>query len=290
MVKALVKLCKRCGEEKAITDFAQRSRLLASGEKKKYRRSWCKACESKAAVVRAKKLSPEHKAKVRRDWMTRTFGSVRAARLVLKRKERSINAAKGLTWNGKPKRPSQMVISEERWDKLAAQNARQAFDYWFKVRATDEQIAAWYAGLGRPWSNPRMTAGEKYALRYRLDPEFAAKEKRRATDKRFRFPERSAAWAKNGTRWYRAAASDDGSVDIDALRYLRRIPECVYCGHPISDDERHLDHITPLADGGRHSADNLIPAHGFCNLRKSDTPLLPFMFPEVFRPLEARHG
>lgn len=267
-----------------------RKRVGKKGQQWSYARPSCKACESIDAMTRAKRIPGGVRYQRLKSWAEKRFGSVeiykRPARLRLKEKYLSA----GLTSEGKIRKPIRSADNEKRWDQLAAKNAHEAFNYWFRIRATDAQIAKWFAGAGKPWANPRLTDAEQYALRYRLDPDFAEKEKQRATEKRFRFPERAAAWAKDGTRWYRAAASDDGSVNIDSLRYIRRIPECAYCGHTIHDDERHIDHITPLSRGGRHSADNLIPAHSYCNLRKSDTPLLPFMFPEVFRPREVRNG
>ena len=40
---------------------------------------------------------------------------------------------------------------------------------------------------------------------------------------------------------------------------------CAYCGAP----SEHIDHVTPLARGGRHSIGNLVGACAACNLSKS---------------------
>jgi 5-methylcytosine-specific restriction endonuclease McrA len=126
-------------------------------------------------------------------------------------------------------------------------------------------------------------AERKYGSRENDPARIASRDRERArqSEKRFLNPEIALQWAKDGTRWYRALSTHDGSIDRETLRYLRTIPECAYCGGDLGDD-RHYDHITALANGGRHSADNLIPAHGSCNRRKSATPLLPFLFPSVF--------
>ncbi len=45
---------------------------------------------------------------------------------------------------------------------------------------------------------------------------------------------------------------------------------CGICGKSVEDNDRHLDHIIPLASGGAHCPENVQVAHGQCNLDKSD--------------------
>jgi 5-methylcytosine-specific restriction endonuclease McrA len=45
--------------------------------------------------------------------------------------------------------------------------------------------------------------------------------------------------------------------------------KCYLCGKAISNGERHVDHIVPLAKGGEHSARNLAIACAKCNLSKN---------------------
>lgn len=42
---------------------------------------------------------------------------------------------------------------------------------------------------------------------------------------------------------------------------------CWLCGDPIHQD-RHIDHVKPLAAGGAHTPANLRPTHGTCNMSK----------------------
>lgn len=49
------------------------------------------------------------------------------------------------------------------------------------------------------------------------------------------------------------------------LRKLKTQP-CIYCG----GKAEHMDHITPISRGGRHSIGNLAPACAKCNLSKRD--------------------
>lgn len=67
---------------------------------------------------------------------------------------------------------------EYAYDRLAEQNAYQAFKWWF-AKKTDEQVAAWYEAMGKPWLNPRMSDAERYRLKYALDPEFSISERMR---------------------------------------------------------------------------------------------------------------
>jgi 5-methylcytosine-specific restriction endonuclease McrA len=68
---------------------------------------------------------------------------------------------------------------------------------------------------------------------------------------------------------------------------------CAYCG---SDGPLHLDHVEPLARGGLHTPDNLVPACQRCNLSKLAKPVeswylsQPFFSPERWEALQAHTG
>lgn len=49
---------------------------------------------------------------------------------------------------------------------------------------------------------------------------------------------------------------------------------CAYCG----DQAEHIDHVTPLARGGRHSIGNLVGACAACNLSKSKKLLVEWRY------------
>ena len=40
-------------------------------------------------------------------------------------------------------------------------------------------MACWYAAIGKPWLNPRITSAEVFKIRYRLDSEFNTYQKMR---------------------------------------------------------------------------------------------------------------
>lgn len=55
---------------------------------------------------------------------------------------------------------------------------------------------------------------------------------------------------------------------IESIRKKRWV-KCFHCDKKISGRKCHIDHITPLAKGGTHSAENLGPSCPKCNLSKS---------------------
>lgn len=68
---------------------------------------------------------------------------------------------------------------------------------------------------------------------------------------------------------------------------------CAYCG---SDGPLHLDHVEPLARGGMHTPENLVPACQRCNLSKQAKPVetwylqQPFFSAERWEALQAHTG
>lgn len=54
-----------------------------------------------------------------------------------------------------------------------------------------------------------------------------------------------------------------GDVSAGVIAQLRQMP-CAYCGA----DGGQIDHGIPLAMGGLHALDNLVPACKPCNSRK----------------------
>lgn len=48
---------------------------------------------------------------------------------------------------------------------------------------------------------------------------------------------------------------------------------CRYCGATAAENELHVDHVHPVAEGGGDEPGNLVTACRDCNLGKSDVPL-----------------
>jgi 5-methylcytosine-specific restriction endonuclease McrA len=58
-------------------------------------------------------------------------------------------------------------------------------------------------------------------------------------------------------------AGGPGLTTEQALSILSQ--PCAYCGEP----SVHLDHVVPIAKGGRHSPENILPACAWCNFSKN---------------------
>lgn len=52
---------------------------------------------------------------------------------------------------------------------------------------------------------------------------------------------------------------------------------CTYCMAPLPPGEGTIDHVTPIAHGGAHHIDNLVPACHSCNSSKQDSDLLSWL-------------
>jgi 5-methylcytosine-specific restriction endonuclease McrA len=96
---------------------------------------------------------------------------------------------------------------------------------------------------------------------------------------------RTNAWARENPDKKRAARDPEGML-LDAARrrarkrdaFVEDVPfdfilqrdlgVCGICQQQILDADIHLDHIVPLAAGGRHERSNVQLAHAACNLRK----------------------
>jgi hypothetical protein len=76
-----------------------------------------------------------------------------------------------------------------------------------------------------------------------------------------------AVWAHNRRAMKLANPHSVGVSHKDWLRTLRRYRgRCAYCGS--KPDVIHMDHVVPLARGGRHAIGNLVPACASCNCSK----------------------
>ena len=60
-----------------------------------------------------------------------------------------------------------------------AMNARQAWMYWLKVKASASWLDGYYQASDKPWFDHRLSDAEKYVMRYRLDSEYQLKERMR---------------------------------------------------------------------------------------------------------------
>lgn len=75
--------------------------------------------------------------------------------------------------------------------------------------------------------------------------------------------------------WKRRAAKAKNTVDPDVLEAILVFygRKCAYC--PDGCLATQWDHIVPIAHGGRHTAANLAPICGRCNMAKGTLPWQP---------------
>lgn len=64
---------------------------------------------------------------------------------------------------------------------------------------------------------------------------------------------------------------------IREIVFAKSDGSCWYCGTEIGDDF-HVDHVKPIALGGRNYLSNMVPSCQSCNCRKSTSPLEVFRF------------
>lgn len=152
---------------------------------------------------------------------------------------------------------------------------------------TFDRLDSWCRGCHRADALIRFDS-EKARARYqekRHDPGFKQKRRevysnwrekhpKRAAESHQRWidanPERANLIRRNasGRRRARKKAQAVGVVDYTAI--LERVGMfCHICKTDIpSMKDLHFDHVIPLAKGGPHSEENILPAHSTCNLRK----------------------
>lgn len=164
-----------------------------------------------------------------------------------------------------------------RWAAIALRTERQreerAAERWAKWYVVAEAVAAW------TWWTQSTDAGrrcvelarareaerhrEKFRRRYARNPQ---RERLRVRRYKHSNPTRLTIW--NTRRYERLVSQRDGTVTRAAVdRILFSRASCPYCLARLGDD-RHLDHIEPLAGGGLHAAFNLVPCCPRCNVSK----------------------
>lgn len=134
----------------------------------------------------------------------------------------------------------------ELWEK----NAAQAFDYWMRSLATNEQVARWWAAAGKPWRNKRLTDAEQYRLQYRLDLEFQIKERMRRQVNKAQKRDGIAdvmRGAINCGGTSRKVERELGYSIADLMRHIEKQFTKRMTWGKFRAGEIHIDHILPQA-------------------------------------------
>jgi len=231
-----MKRCTKCGEEKALEEFHSRPGNTDG------RRGSCKACAAKYRAANRKRIAEQGRA-------------YRAAN-----RER-VTALKAAPYVANRER-----IAEQGRAYRAANRERIAERGKAHYAANRERIAE----LGRAYraANREQLAARR-AARYVANRERVAER----TANYYRTPEgRAVKYASAARRRARRVGAECGCVSAPALDAVRQIAGglCAYCGR---QPAAHVDHVEPLADGGRHCVENLLPACASCNLTKGARPL-----------------
>ena len=191
-------------------------------------------------------------------------------------KEDSARRAKEAERNGKTYSPrgqgnpiNHGYDVEKAYDRIIERNARDAFRWWF-AKKSDAEVAAWYEATGKPWSNPRLTATEKYRIRYRLDPEYHALHILRCTIKKQR-----ELYGDTGSIIRNALAKRGGGRKVEQLLgytmselriHLERQFTKGMTWEKFLQGEIHIDHIIPKAKFDLSDADDWLICWSLPNL------------------------
>lgn len=92
---------------------------------------------------------------------------------------------------------------------------------------------------------------------------------RQARNRRWR--ERNPEKARYaGRRRHAAMSQASGSISVESWELVLETfnRQCAYCGKHMGDAST-MDHVDPLALGGKHEIDNVVPACGTCNSKKN---------------------
>ena len=119
--------------------------------------------------------------------------------------------------------------------------------------------------------------------KYRKSPK--GKATRQTPEYKAAAVERTKRWVKANpeqfkfNRQKRMLRKGRGKVYAAQLNMLRDQfgGACAYCGGSATT----FDHVEPLARGGKHHVDNLVPACKPCNFSKNDKPLLVWMIDKI---------
>lgn len=252
------KTCEKCGGEEEITGQQRVCRPCRRAKKQQSRDAWYKRnlqANRESGRIRMRLLKERRKADgTAKDFNRRHRQAYRAR-----------NAARGLTVDGKPRKIPLQPKVDRSAEKLASLY-RAWRRRWLRETAPAECVLAWYAGTGKPWNSPRLDWGEKFAMRYRLDDIFRAREIIKAQYRKERRAER-------------IARDSDGSVTPEALgAAFAEAKFCAYCMERFeSSNEKTADHVEPLYLGGAHSMDNIVIACLSCNSSKGRKRLLNWL-------------
>lgn len=126
------------------------------------------------------------------------------------------------------------------------------------------------AAATRPWSNPSLTSGERFAIRYRLDPEFNLRQRLRAAFKRKRQGIKLDLLLRSAlVRGGRSPQAEQfvGYTIAELRLHLERQFKRGMTWERFCVGDIHIDHIRPLSSFDVSNPDELRAAWALPNLR-----------------------
>lgn len=159
-------------------------------------------------------------------------------------------------------RAGRRLITAEERKRLAAPRLEERFSRDVRRAWAKEQLAIYRATMSKNYE------AEKSRRLYWANP-----EKQRARIARYKASHTSvvAEWHKR--RQERLANQADGTLDaVEVSRMLAKAEQCAYCEDELTA-ERMIDHVVPLAQGGKHSRSNAVVCCRSCNLSKGGKSL-----------------
>lgn len=178
---------------------------------------------------------------------------------------------------GRPKLPpgEAQRRKNERLKRWVEANHQRVLDRQAARRATPEyelkRVAYYQANQERLQAKQRA-----------YDSQRRAQNKQRRDAWVLANPDKVQVICQNGRNKRRARLrSAPNKLTNAELASIRCTSHCAYCLLPAAQLE--LEHCTPLARGGWHTADNVVMACRSCNRSKHAKTVLEFVFPGVFQ-------
>lgn len=236
-----MKTCRKCGTQKSVSEFH------AHKTGRDGYAAQCKTCRCDHQRIGA--------GLQRRQERTREFIDSGASKFY-KRVQRLVK--KGLPKDEAVSMAKQPIVKtseqeriEKQYDALAERNARQAWIYFMREKASDEWMARYFECAGTPWLNPRIGYAEQYKLKYKLNNEYNLYERMRTRLRKKLKHTKIAEQLRSGllrNKNYGSYVEQVVGYTIDDLRkHLERQFTRGMTWEKFKAAEIHIDHITPIS-------------------------------------------
>jgi hypothetical protein len=221
--------CVKCDQWKPIEDFPKR-KVAKFGVTQECRR--CTSDRGAISMAKSRKANPDKFNQYMRDWKKKTM------------------EAKGLPYvpKGPVDEEYKKRVIENAYDRIIESNARQAFKWWFEKK-TDDQVAAWYEAMGKPWLNPRLSDAQQWKIRYALDLEFNLSQKIRLYDRKIKSGRRIGETIRLALKRNGECPSLIDIIDYDMKELKIHLEKQFTKGmtwEKFVAGKIHIDHIIPL--------------------------------------------